>query len=348
MKHFTLLCRSTLLGLLLAVLLSVHAIADITVPNAFTAGQPAKASEVNENFITVKDGVNANAADMLALQATVAELQAQLSLLQFKFDARNPSNSLHGLIAGHSYNVYYTSSGFLGGNGTQMFKDYIRFILAGGNGILSFNADGTLTDTGTSEGLEGNTTPYLCSLRDEGGNCIGYYYLPLQQNTDSWADETATWVVDEATGKVTITWSDGEIDTFLASPDGTIMSYNGWDDEVDGGSRRVKTSQAMLARLPNQTPVLLNQDIDCASVGTVCSLLQYDDADGDTVFRFAITGGADAQSYSIDVNSGEITRIVSSCGSDTILVEMTDGKLNGTSEEATIVIDRGQGCAPAP
>jgi len=52
---------------------------DVTIPNTFTAGTPARAAEVNDNFAAVEASVDDNAADVLANAANVA---ANLSDIQ--------------------------------------------------------------------------------------------------------------------------------------------------------------------------------------------------------------------------------------------------------------------------
>lgn len=42
--------------------------AEVNVPNTFTAGESASAAQVNENFTTLKDGVNANTARLSGIK----------------------------------------------------------------------------------------------------------------------------------------------------------------------------------------------------------------------------------------------------------------------------------------
>jgi hypothetical protein len=57
---------STVFCLLAAGIVSA---ADVNVPNTFTSGAPARASEVNENFSTLESAVNDNAARLDAVEA---------------------------------------------------------------------------------------------------------------------------------------------------------------------------------------------------------------------------------------------------------------------------------------
>jgi Collagen triple helix repeat (20 copies) len=49
---------------------------DVTIPNTFTSGTPAKAADVNANFSAVATAVNGNAQDIATLQTTVKNMPA--------------------------------------------------------------------------------------------------------------------------------------------------------------------------------------------------------------------------------------------------------------------------------
>jgi Collagen triple helix repeat (20 copies) len=67
--------RVVALSALLAVSAAAYA-GDVTIPNTFTAGTPAKAADVNANFSAVATAVNATASDVTALQTAVKAIPA--------------------------------------------------------------------------------------------------------------------------------------------------------------------------------------------------------------------------------------------------------------------------------
>ena len=75
-----------LLVVTLCVFLSAAVNAQVTVPNTFTAGTPAKASEVNANFQALVTAVNSLTARVGKLegQVTAADLAGTYSLHQFQ------------------------------------------------------------------------------------------------------------------------------------------------------------------------------------------------------------------------------------------------------------------------
>lgn len=65
--------------------------AELTIPNTFSAGQPALASEMNANFTAVETAVDDNAARVTTLEQQVTTLQQQVTALL------NPSQSVTGV-----------------------------------------------------------------------------------------------------------------------------------------------------------------------------------------------------------------------------------------------------------
>jgi len=63
-----------------------------TIPNKFTAGSPAIAAEVNENFDSLKTSINDNDAKIAALRQTIADLQSELSKAKFAISTVQNSN----------------------------------------------------------------------------------------------------------------------------------------------------------------------------------------------------------------------------------------------------------------
>ena len=61
---------------LLAASASTAYAGDVTIPNTFAAGTPAKAADVNANFSAVATAVNGTAADVTALQTAVKAIPA--------------------------------------------------------------------------------------------------------------------------------------------------------------------------------------------------------------------------------------------------------------------------------
>lgn len=73
--------------LLAAAMLSSGAVAgELAVPNVFTAGDPAVAAEVNENFSATATAVDDNDARIEALEAKVSALEAALGALTTRTD----------------------------------------------------------------------------------------------------------------------------------------------------------------------------------------------------------------------------------------------------------------------
>ena len=64
-----------------AIILSLSVQAELTIPNTFTAGTPAKAAEVNENFAAIVEA--ANAVQILKVHDNNGDLGQLLSIADF-------------------------------------------------------------------------------------------------------------------------------------------------------------------------------------------------------------------------------------------------------------------------
>ncbi|MBU1168724.1 MAG: hypothetical protein KKD44_04080 [Proteobacteria bacterium] len=53
--------------------------AEVVIPNSFSAGEPAVADEVNDNFDAIKTAVDDNDGRIEALEAALASLFAEIS-----------------------------------------------------------------------------------------------------------------------------------------------------------------------------------------------------------------------------------------------------------------------------
>lgn len=77
----------------------------LTIPNTFTAGTPAKAAEVNQNFTAVKAAVDSNAADITSLSSQSTSLATRVTTLESSAQAPSlkvrakSDNSLLGYVA---------------------------------------------------------------------------------------------------------------------------------------------------------------------------------------------------------------------------------------------------------
>ncbi|NCT69291.1 MAG: hypothetical protein GXC76_16805 [Rhodanobacteraceae bacterium] len=78
--------RRAALAALLVACPTVALAGNVTIPHSFTAHTPAVAAEVNANFDAAANAINGNAADIAALQAAVAQLQALVTTQQTALD----------------------------------------------------------------------------------------------------------------------------------------------------------------------------------------------------------------------------------------------------------------------
>jgi hypothetical protein len=163
------------------------------VPHTFTAGSPAKASEVNANFAALVTAVN-------ALEARVAALENPLAATVASVAGTYKYTSLEVGVSG----------GVTGGGGTQAIVTGGSFsgtVVLGAGGGATFTIDGNETQ-GRVESF--NTAPHAHA--ESGGGSTGATQsgtttTPAVTRFGGPESFTGTWTVTN--GEVVITTSDG-------------------------------------------------------------------------------------------------------------------------------------------
>ena len=140
-------------GLIAGVLVAVSATliaGSVTLPNTFTSGTQAKASEVNANFNAVANQVNDNAARIITMESNVTGGNIVLA----------PSTAAEGNIlkgADRFIHNFGTDNTFIGvGAGNSMMTGYEN--MASGVDALRFNTTGHDNTATGAFALEANTT----------------------------------------------------------------------------------------------------------------------------------------------------------------------------------------------
>lgn len=127
---------------------------DLTIPNAFTAGEKAKAADVNANFNAVSIAVNNNTSTISSLQKTVSDLQDTINKLQSSLNAVE-SNSVLSLDGNLDYVVDangYATAQFTGIN-VQVVNGVSQETTNGlGNLIVGYNNTRSIGDAICSDG----------------------------------------------------------------------------------------------------------------------------------------------------------------------------------------------------
>lgn len=147
---------------LIALLLSFGAAAQVTVPNSFTSGQAASASQVNANFSALVSAINATNARVTKLEGTdivAADLVGtyKFSLLHSEL---NDNHIAHYVQRGTvTLNANLSSSYSVTGQGFQFNPN--------GNATPSAGAfPGQTTDTGTSSWTYGSSILNIVGMGD--------------------------------------------------------------------------------------------------------------------------------------------------------------------------------------
>lgn len=145
--------RTSIFALILLVL-GQSALA-VTIPNTFTAGTPAKAAEVNQNFSAIKSAIDANTSDIAALATEQTSLDSRVTTLE-------------GVQAAPSLKVRAKSNNALLGyviNATSTIE--VSAVTPQGYVVM-------LHDTGIYS--------YPFSLKFSGANCTGTAYAEFQMS----------------------------------------------------------------------------------------------------------------------------------------------------------------------
>lgn len=204
---------------LTAVALSANAMAaEVTGYTAPQSGQAATAAGVDANFQALITAINDNNTRIAALEAASGEVA-----------------SLNDIVSGATYKLYF-SGGIIelddgGGANLERF---------GGSTDLTFNSDGSLSETFSESGrfisLDANTCDF------EGLNCSHY--------VDTWSDnETGggSWSVTGQT--LNVIWGDGGSEAFSLSSDGKVITAGGGNLDEGDGTSGLETFVAVGVRL---------------------------------------------------------------------------------------------------
>ena len=204
---------------LTAVALSANAMAaEVTGYTAPQSGQAATAAGVDANFQALITAINDNNTRIAALEAASGEVA-----------------SLNDIVSGATYKLYF-SGGIIelddgGGANLERF---------GGTTDLTFNSDGSLSETFSESGrfisLDANTCDF------EGLNCSHY--------VDTWSDnETGggSWSVTGQT--LNVIWGDGGSEAFSLSSDGKVITAGGGNLDEGDGTSGLETFVAVGVRL---------------------------------------------------------------------------------------------------
>jgi len=89
------------------IFLTVSAVADdLTVPNTFQAGTPARAADVNANFTAVEMSVDNNAAGIAANSSITSN-----NITEIQINATNIATNTAAIAANGAFDVYYRTAG---------------------------------------------------------------------------------------------------------------------------------------------------------------------------------------------------------------------------------------------
>ncbi|MCG8438277.1 MAG: hypothetical protein MI751_09370 [Pseudomonadales bacterium] len=208
-----------LTGLTVAVLSANAMASEITEGDVtqFNPNTQAVASEVNGNFAALIAAINDNNDRISALEEAAGEIA-----------------ELADIVSGSTYKLYF-SGGIIEldeGGGANLERN-------GGVITLTFNSDETLNDTRSEHGRF-ISLDAICD--PDGSNCSHY--------VDTWNDNetgAGTWSISDQT--LTVTFGDGESESFTVSLDGNVIASGGGGLDVGGGTNGVDSFVAIGIRM---------------------------------------------------------------------------------------------------
>ena len=190
-----------------------NAYSQVTVPNSFTSGTPAKASEVNANFQALATAVN-------NLNARIAKLEGNITSSDIVGTYKITSLNIENYITTNSSGTLYQKS------------DYVV------SGTAVFNTDGTLTFNTTSTGWSFDL------LKSNNQNTVGNptfgNFAPQNGLNET---QTTNWTLGTGANAGTITIGSK---VFNLTAGGKILIKSSKDTD---GSSRSATNLVILTRL---------------------------------------------------------------------------------------------------
>ena len=172
-------------GLVIAFLSSTMAIGQTEVPNTFEAGQPARASEVNENFSAMETAVNDNAtalaANETAIQQNITAISALSSAEITVLDFTKPDACVIDQPGRYTLDRTwdFDFSDFCFAVSTEF--EFIRILISADDVIFDLNGFGLFDDPSGNLFLL-NVTGARVTIRNgtiEGGDVFDRQGLPL-------------------------------------------------------------------------------------------------------------------------------------------------------------------------
>ncbi|PHR67021.1 hypothetical protein [Alcanivorax sp.] len=212
--------KKVILTGLTAVALSANAMASNVEEGEVTQFNPntqAVASEVNNNFAALIAAINDNNDRISALEEAAGEVA-----------------ELADIVSGSTYKLYF-SGGIIEldeGGGANLERN-------GGIITMTFNSNETLNDTRIEHGRF-ISLDEICD--PDGSNCSHY--------VDTWSDDETgdgSWSISGQT--LTVTFGDGESESFTVSLDGNVIASGGGSLDVGGGTNGVDSFVAVGIRL---------------------------------------------------------------------------------------------------